>query len=429
MIEYLLSQLQNQFVGGGLVLMAAGTALALARGVPRALFEAGRRRFVVQVEVTSDTPLYWHLARWMNQLPYVQRSRRLSALEDRDELVFMPAPGTHLFFFEGRLIWLHREREKQGENNTVVSSGKKHETVTLRTFGNDPTVLRHLLQAIYEGVQEERKGKIGIFSPNSYGDWLRINTVEPRSIESVVLPEGHREQVMADMRAFLDARARYTELGVPWRRGYLFYGPPGTGKSSLVKALASHLALPLYLLPMASKSVKDEDLAALMADVPAGAVLLLEDVDCVSANREDDDADVKQAMRTGVTMSGLLNAIDGVGASEGRILVMTTNYLERLDAALVRAGRIDVRLAFDFCDLAQADQMFERFFPAASAEERADFLGWFCAQGGTATTADVQGELLKRDGWWNGTIEGEGRRGDHSGDSARHHVRSSRDAA
>ena len=44
-----------------------------------------------------------------------------------------------------------------------------------------------------------------------------------------------------------------------------------------------------------------------------------------------------------LTLSGLLNAIDGVTSSEGRIVFMTTNYVDKLDPALIRPGRVDYR--------------------------------------------------------------------------------------
>ena len=47
-----------------------------------------------------------------------------------------------------------------------------------------------------------------------------------------------------------------------------------------------------------------------------------------------------------VTLSGLLNAIDGIAAPEGHILIMTTNKPHELDNVLVRAGRISVRVGF-----------------------------------------------------------------------------------
>lgn len=52
---------------------------------------------------------------------------------------------------------------------------------------------------------------------------------------------------------------------------------------------------------------------------------------------------------TRLTLSGLLNAIDGVASAEDRILFMTTNYIEQLDEALIRPGRVDLIQLFDKC--------------------------------------------------------------------------------
>jgi chaperone BCS1 len=63
-----------------------------------------------------------------------------------------------------------------------------------------------------------------------------------------------------------------------------------------------------------------------------------------------------------VTFSGLLNALDGVASSEGRIVFMTTNYLERLDPALIRPGRVDMKEYIGHCTRYQLEQMYRRFY-------------------------------------------------------------------
>ena len=67
---------------------------------------------------------------------------------------------------------------------------------------------------------------------------------------------------------------------------------------------------------------------------------------------------------TRVTFSGLLNALDGVAArcSKGRILFLTTNYIERLDRALIRPGRVDIRQHFSKCTDHMLQQMFVCFY-------------------------------------------------------------------
>ena len=77
---------------------------------------------------------------------------------------------------------------------------------------------------------------------------------------------------------------------------------------------------------------------------------------------------------TGVTFSGLLNAVDGVASQEGRLLFLTTNHIERLDPALIRPGRCDVHVKFDYATHDQIQRMFTAFFPPV----RGCLWQWLC---------------------------------------------------
>lgn len=113
-------------------------------------------------------------------------------------------------------------------------------------------------------------------------------------------------------------------------------------------------------------------------------LILLEDIDSAGVGRDfdddddsDDDSDDgwrRKKRKSMVTLSGLLNAIDGVGAPEGQVLIMTTNHLETLDDALVRAGRVDIKVKLDWCARIQSRNIFLRMYsqnykrPAGHAE-------------------------------------------------------------
>lgn len=126
----------------------------------------------------------------------------------------------------------------------------------------------------------------------------------------------------------------FANRGIPFRRGYLLYGIPGTGKSTTVHALASELNLPIYIL-MLSLNLDDSSLADMMRYLPSHCVLLLEDLDVAFKSRVDNGNERKEN-ESSVTLSGLLNAIDGLAAPEGRLLFATTNHVEKLDPALIR---------------------------------------------------------------------------------------------
>ena len=209
-----------------------------------------------------------------------------------------------------------------------------------------------------------------------------------RPLASVVLKAGQGEALLADLERFLTSRERYAQLGIPWRRGYLLYGPPGTGKTSLVTALASELRLNVCTLSLASPIVTDEKIHTLLAAVPQRSLLLIEDVDAFFRERDAAHAQVK------LSFSGFLNALDGVATQEGTVLFMTTNHIERLDPALIRAGRIDEQVELGWADEDQLRRLYLKFHPdeaaaAAFARERA---------GQKLSPAAVQGELMRRFG-------------------------------
>ena len=134
-------------------------------------------------------------------------------------------------------------------------------------------------------------------------------------------------------------------------------------------------------------TLTEEDLGMMFTNLPRRCVVLLEDIDAAGLNKrqetkekersEEEDAASKmgaeitkafKAVRNsdkekqGITLSGLLNAIDGVASHEGRVLVMTTNFPDKLDEALIRPGRIDLRIPFTKATRAQITELFTRMY-------------------------------------------------------------------
>jgi DNA polymerase III delta prime subunit len=157
--------------------------------------------------------------------------------------------------------------------------------------------------------------------------------------------------LLDDVRSFFSKRSWYAQMGIPWRRGYLLYGPPGTGKTSMAFALAGELHLNLCWLSLTNPKLNDQTIAMLLQKTPARSLILIEDVDAFFAARQ------KQDDRIAVSFSGLLNALDGVAAQEGRIIFLTTNHRELLDPALIRPGRIDVEFKLDLASREQVGTM------------------------------------------------------------------------
>jgi chaperone BCS1 len=209
------------------------------------------------------------------------------------------------------------------------------------------------------------------------------------------------------MMQFRRSKQRYERLGVPYHRGYLLYGPPGTGKTSLVSALAAHFDLSIYIINLAD--FNDRSLVSAVNNVPANSVLLFEDMDCMKGSQSRTGSNsgtgqsggamlgTKEAApnQNGVTLSGLLNVLDGFAAPTGVLFVMTTNHVEKLDPALLRPGRIDYKLYLGKASDRQKQELFRRFFPESSEAAAREFVE---ASGSAETMAEFQGMLLALEG-------------------------------
>ena len=187
----------------------------------------------------------------------------------------------------------------------------------------------------------------------------------PASFQTLAMEAEKKREIVEDLISFSQAKEFYARIGKAWKRGYLLYGPPGTGKSTMIAAMANLLHYDVYDLELTAVN-ENTELRRLLIQVPSKSIIVLEDIDCslnLTGQRkkkkeketaEEDEKDQKQAKGeelSKVTLSGLLNFIDGLwSASNGeRLVVFTTNYIEKLDPALIRRGRMDKHIELSYC--------------------------------------------------------------------------------
>ena len=372
-----LAAADNPFLQGGLVMMVVGGLMALFRRAPYDLWHWLQRRLSVSVDVMNSDQVFDDLSAWLDAHPYSKRATRLSvsskiASDGSRTVIFTPAPGNHFFVYQRRLVWFNRERNASGGGKEDDDTGgglsplsRQRETYTLRVFGRGQEVARRLVEDARRCAMTAAAKEADLYISNLWY-WNKVGALSPRAVESVVLPAGVSDRIVGDIREFLAERAWYAERGIPYRRGHLYEGVPGSGKSSLIRAVASTLKLNLYMLNIGSAGMSDEKLTSLMSEVKDNSIVLLEDVDAAARRPLNDTAATATAgpaaAPQGVTFSGLLNALDGVNAREGVIVVMTTNHVERLDPALIREGRVDLRQHFDYATREQARRLFRNFY-------------------------------------------------------------------
>jgi len=165
-----------------------------------------------------------------------------------------------------------------------------------------------------------------------------------------------------DVRRFISLREWFEEHGIPWRRGWLLEGPPGNGKTSFVRGVAVEHDLPVHVFDLASLDNYTMRMGWEMMVRSAPCVALIEDIDAVYGVTRDDGTLDTRANRTdeGVTFDCLLNCIGGIQACDGVALFVTTNKPEHIDPALLRGGRLDMRVRFESMDHAGRVKMARR---------------------------------------------------------------------
>ncbi|KAF7303960.1 Mitochondrial chaperone BCS1 [Mycena indigotica] len=269
--------------------------------------------------------------------------------------------------------------------------------ITILIHTSDKSVIFEFIEAARAHYAAASMSRVNVHLTN-FGNWGRVVTKSRRAYSTLILPEGIKENLLADVREFLDNEEctscywddhvrqsvlphpsfqleppRTYLIQHPHRRGYLLYGEPGTGKSTTVHALAGELGMEIYFISLASPGIDNHTLGELFHSTPPHSILLIEDIDCAFPSRILDSTQLDEhgqptevlKPRSLVTLSGLLNILDSVASQEGRVLITTTNHIEQLDPALIRPGRIDMQIKYNLATAEQLQDVFHRFYPSA----------------------------------------------------------------
>ncbi|KAL2468431.1 Cytochrome [Forsythia ovata] len=189
--------------------------------------------------------------------------------------------------------------------------------------------------------------------------WQSVNLDHPATFETLAMDTELKNMVIDDLKRFVNRKEFYRKVGKAWKRGYLLFGPPGTGKSSLIAAMANYLDFDVYDLELTDLR-SNSDLRRLLISTANRSILVVEDIDAsIDLSERKSARPPRQSSMhpfhynegSKITLSGLLNFIDGLWSSCGdeRIIVFTTNHKEKLDPALLRPGRMDVHIHMSYC--------------------------------------------------------------------------------
>nr|CAB3452241.1 unnamed protein product [Digitaria exilis] len=281
--------------------------------------------------------------------------------------------------FRGATVWWfhsaapRRDHHHDGdvvavEDDAAAATAGRTYRLTFHQRHRDLVVDSYLPHVCREGraiLSATRRRKL---FTNTGESWSHVVFKHPSTFETLAMDPRKKKEIIDDLDAFRNGEDYYKRIGKAWKRGYLLYGPPGTGKSSMIAAMANYLDYHIYDIELTSVST-NTDLRRMFIETTGKSIIAIEDIDCsldltgkrgtttdatkkkkTKKKKSDGSGTTSSAVRN-LTLSGVLNFIDGLWSACGgeRIIVFTTNHVDKLDPALIRSGRMDKHIEMSYC--------------------------------------------------------------------------------
>lgn len=351
----------NPVVAGAVSLWGLAVVSFFLRGIPSALYGFFYRNLVVEIHLNNgdwmqEYAMYGFLE-WFSKTKWTGFSRSMSVNvnpRSDEEFSLSAGFGTHFFFYRGSFMWFIMSKEEASATSKVKTS------LVIRKLGFRKHKLKLLLNDFYPKSDE---------APSLYswhdGSWDYLSKVSPRSLDSVAMDPDLRHKMETTIDAFENSRDWYYRRGMAYKLAIMFHGKPGTGKSSLLRAIASHWGRNIATASL--NQFTDESFRNALMVLPTKTALIIEDMDTFSCVKPRGSKTEKVSLMDdslgGLTLSGILNAMDGVASLDDVIILMTTNHIESIDPAILRKGRTDFVFEIGALSPEVVKQYAEYIFP------------------------------------------------------------------
>ena len=187
-----------------------------------------------------------------------------------------------------------------------------------------------------------KPSKESLLNDNKEGYNISCINLLKKDIEWLFYSFDEDKKICHHIDRYLSQKELYREKGIIYKTGILLYGKPGQGKSSLVNAIASKYQMDIISIDTAN--LKYIDLVSITEminnDINKKYIVLLEDIDTLFLDRGDNVTDKED----NAIINKLLQFLDSNSSPNNVIFMANTNYLERLDEALLRDGRFDLKV-------------------------------------------------------------------------------------
>ena len=320
----------------GTLLASFGTAL---KSIPVNIYYFFKRQFTVTTTIRSGYYMY-HLVESYIQHNYELEQFRILKGTGGNKL--MMGWSTFMIKFNGKRMIISSFEDRQAHKSSDDHQGIRYYMIT--TFGRKHTLIQNFIKACVEFSDEDYKGCIKVMSSNCENNTLDVFKVHTRPMSTVIISNKNKTYLLEQIKWFLNNEDFYRKNSIPYRLGIMLYGPPGTGKTSLIKALATEFNLPINSIT----GLSNMDRIA----IEQKAFNVIEDIDSyqVSKDREKENEQILIKEKE-FNIANVLNILDGLTSKDDYIIIATTNHLNKLDEALIRPGRFDIKIELGYVDM------------------------------------------------------------------------------
>jgi chaperone BCS1 len=277
--------------------------------------------------------------------------------------------GFHIIKYRNRTLFINvSEKENHYYDESLG--------ISITVFGKGTTFIHELREDIYRIKNRYCRNDNEIVVMTIKDNvWKKILIANKRDMDTIFIPQKQKCELLSAIEKFADNKDWYIKNGIPYQLGILLYGPPGTGKTSLIKAVAGYFDKNICLL----RASELDKIQEAIVDLPNDSILVIEDIDSNSmvhyrdAKRNEQQIVVRgtnsphgtRDSKSPLNLSDILNTFDGLLAPSGRILIMTTNHIEKIDPALIRPGGADLKLEIGYINTETFSAFVKHFYGAA----------------------------------------------------------------
>ena len=320
-----------------------GIIASTFKNIPKGLLDLFTYLFSYKVSTTSENSnSYSRLNDWLfdncNAEILDKKSQCTRFRDDKDSIIYKKSLGLGKiwFFHKGNLFIINHERNLTQFADVytldvdIIGRGS-------RQLHDD--ILSHSLLMKDLKTIDVRLG-------------YNVVNVAQRSMDTIYCNKIVKKNLLDTLDYFKNNKNVYQELQVPHRLGILMYGKAGTGKTSMAKAIASYTNKDVMLI----KTKDLDNLEDTLRFLHKGMILLIEEIDTfVKKRSETSELSTEDATRLG----NLLNLIDGISTPEDLIVIATTNYIDKLDDALIREGRFDLKFEMKYLEKSEVQEIIK----------------------------------------------------------------------